>query len=346
MFGVDDLGLITANMAFGRNQIGRIQQFTAAVTLVTSSVIILAMGAGTQDESISQKSIACEAFGLLKSIFEGKALRVEGIEYALADFSLLRGTCLSPIIKIDVEPVVNLGVESVIEVTNLLGCLLFGKSLCFSGSTILVSTTNVDSIVASESGPSGINITTQDATNQVTKMGDIVDVGKGRGDQNIFLILGGKDNLSLVQSLDLAFAQLLLDFQDCWINRLFWLNWGSFLWLCFLGWCFFLVTLSTFGSALRSRFFDFLFFLSSTLLFTFGCSFTLLAIVSFLLIINLILGEFSVVLVNDLLTLFSNSVNKLNDLGIFSFVLFKILLENITNVAEDNDIQFIWVFAL
>ena len=57
--------------------------------------------------------------------------------------------------------------------------------LCLCGSTILVCATHVDAVVTPAAAVAGINIRTQNTADDVSQVGNIVDVGEGAGDQYI-----------------------------------------------------------------------------------------------------------------------------------------------------------------
>jgi len=121
------------------------------------------------------------------------------------------------VIEITVEPFVNGFVNGMVVITNFLGSLSFSQGLSFSGSTILIGTTDIQSVVTSETAPSGIDISTQDTANNISQVRNIIDVRKSTGNQDIFLIFTRKDDFSLVNSIDLAFFQ---DFLNLRINFL------------------------------------------------------------------------------------------------------------------------------
>ena len=107
------------------------------------------------------------------------------IKDVLGDLSLCWSSCSSKVIEVTVEPLVDFPVDGMVVVTNLSWSLVVCTSLCLSCSTILVSATHVDTVVANQTGKSSIDISRENTANDVSKMRHIVDVGQSTGDQNI-----------------------------------------------------------------------------------------------------------------------------------------------------------------
>jgi len=109
------------------------------------------------------------------------------VEDILGDLSLLRCGSSSKLIEITIEPLVDLSVQSMVVVADLLGSLAFLAGLGFGGRTILVSSTDVDCVVAGEAAVSGVDVSGQDAANDVAEMRHVVHVRQCTGDQNVSL---------------------------------------------------------------------------------------------------------------------------------------------------------------
>ena len=80
------------------------------------------------------------------------------IEDILGNLSLLRCGGTPKFIKVTVEPLINLSVQGMIVITDLLTSLVrlarFGLSCC----AVLISTTDVECVVAGKSAISGVDV--------------------------------------------------------------------------------------------------------------------------------------------------------------------------------------------
>ena len=73
------------------------------------------------------------------------------LEDVLSNLGLLRGGCASELVEVAIKPFVDFCMLGVVVVANLLWGHAFLTSLGLGSGTVLVSATNVDDIVASES---------------------------------------------------------------------------------------------------------------------------------------------------------------------------------------------------
>ena len=68
-------------------------------------------------------------------------------------------------------------------------------SFCLSSSTILISSANVDTVVASKTSVSSIDISRKYTADNVAQMGDVIDVRERTGNQNVALASLWEGNL-------------------------------------------------------------------------------------------------------------------------------------------------------
>ena len=92
-------------------------------------------------------------------MFCNQAGLVQVVEKALGYFGALIVGGATELVKIDMEPVINLGVFGKVVVTQLPWGLLLLKSSCLGGSTILVSTADIEGVVPAEPAEPGEYIT-------------------------------------------------------------------------------------------------------------------------------------------------------------------------------------------
>jgi hypothetical protein len=67
----------------------------------------------------------------------------------LSNHSLLLSSGSTKVIKIAIEPIVNLFMDLIVVITNFFWSFLFLDGFSFSGCSILICTANIDTIVAS-----------------------------------------------------------------------------------------------------------------------------------------------------------------------------------------------------
>ena len=146
--------------ALGVGQIHSIDKLATAIALITLCVRVITafVRTATTDHAVSQWCDASVAVLLFKVVLISIALSVQVIENVLCNFSLLLGGSAAKMVEIAVKPLIYLSVQSMVMVANLLTGLTFLTSLRFRGSSILICTADVESIVASEAGVSSIYI--------------------------------------------------------------------------------------------------------------------------------------------------------------------------------------------
>lgn len=103
----------------------------------------------------------------------------------MGDLGLLLSRSLSKVVKTDIEPLVNISVNDAELAAQLLRGDLLLERLGFGGSTVLVGTTDEKSVVITSLSITGVGIGGKDGTDNVSEMGNIVDVRKSGGNENI-----------------------------------------------------------------------------------------------------------------------------------------------------------------
>ena len=88
-------------------------------------------------------------------------------------------------IEITVKPFIDLLMDGVIVIADFFWGLSLFEGFGLSCSTVLVSTTDIQSVMANLSAIPSEDISTQHAANDVTKMRHVVNVWKCRCDQDI-----------------------------------------------------------------------------------------------------------------------------------------------------------------
>ena len=178
------------------DQVYGVDELAASVTLVTLSVGVGAsiVGAATSDHSIGQGRVALQAEMLVDAGLVGATFGVQSHEDILGDFGLLGCGGTTEFVEVTVEPFIDLGVELMVVVTDLLRRLAFLTGLCLSSRAILISAADIDSVVSSEAAEPGVNISREDAPNNVAKMGHVVNVGQRARDQDVALAFLGQDD--------------------------------------------------------------------------------------------------------------------------------------------------------
>lgn len=111
------------------------------------------------------------------------------LENVLHNLRLLIGWRSAEDVKVDSEPVVDPLVKGVVLGAKVGGRETFLESLGLGSGTVLVGTADVDGVEASGSAVASKHVGREDTANDVTQMGDVVDVGKGTGDKNVALAL-------------------------------------------------------------------------------------------------------------------------------------------------------------
>ncbi len=166
------------SLAFGVYQLNGIDQLSTCVTLISLSIVCLTLRirASSIDKPISQELITSLTLQLLYLILICELILLTSLENALRDVGLLLSGCSPKVFEVTIEPLIYLLMNSIIMIAYLLTCLPF--LLCFrlSCSSILISPTNIHSIMPSQSAVSGKDICREHTPNNVPKMRHIVNI--------------------------------------------------------------------------------------------------------------------------------------------------------------------------
>ncbi|RUS85186.1 hypothetical protein EGW08_007090, partial [Elysia chlorotica] len=143
-FTIDHRRRLT-NLALRIHKIHSIEEFTTAIALVSPGVVKTAQRTRSLHKPVRQESAQSNK-GLSGSQKErnNKTTIIQLTTGQVRSFIIL-------VVKVNVEPAVNLGVQFVEFITNFLGRDSFLHCLCLCGCAILVSATNVQYIVISQS---------------------------------------------------------------------------------------------------------------------------------------------------------------------------------------------------
>lgn len=124
-------------------------------------------------------------------------------------------------IKVDLEPVVDLLVQHKVLVTNLLGCGLGLKCLDLGGCPEFVASRDKHCVVTAQTAEAGVHIGAEYATNNVAQVRHIVHIGQGTRDENVAPIRHGQPGRSRPWRSPLALCdiQTLFLFLSSWWGR-------------------------------------------------------------------------------------------------------------------------------
>ena len=80
------------------------------------------------------------------------------VENILCDFSLQLSCRTTEFVEVAIEPLIDLSVQCMVVIANLLACLACLTGFRLRSSSILICTTDVDSVMASKAAISRIDI--------------------------------------------------------------------------------------------------------------------------------------------------------------------------------------------
>lgn len=205
---------------------GRVEGLLALVALVSSGIGEVAEGTGAYDEPISQPEIAILAVALRHLLLRGLLLLVDIEEYLLGDFGVPLGAGPPEVVESDIEPLVDLGVDLVVEIADLLGGFLLLHGLDLRGRAVLVRPADVEHVGALQLLESREDVRREHAPDDVAQVRHVVDVGQRRCYQHVVLVLAGETGIGLEDDLLGAelFAILLGDFNLFHLGILAWLD--------------------------------------------------------------------------------------------------------------------------
>ena len=152
------LGLVVAKSASWVDQLNGIDQFAAAIALITTGVIVATVRASASYESIVKEAVAAEALELGYLLLVSVALLLEVDEDVLSDLGMLFGAGSAKQLGVALEPLVNLLVDLVVLVADLLWCHALLDGFDLSGCSVLVCAADEDGVVASLPTEPGIDV--------------------------------------------------------------------------------------------------------------------------------------------------------------------------------------------
>ncbi|KAI6775512.1 hypothetical protein HG530_002270 [Fusarium avenaceum] len=168
-----------------------VDKATTSIALITTSTEVVADATFSLDETVCKelamvrmRTERLSSLALLNVVVLPKLL-----ENVLHNLRLLIGWRSAEDVKVDSEPVVDPLVKGVVLGAKVGGRETFLESLGLGSGTVLVGTADVDGVEASGSAVASKHVGREDTANDVTQMGDVVDVGKGTGDKNVALAL-------------------------------------------------------------------------------------------------------------------------------------------------------------
>lgn len=114
MFRLATDGGSAVDLAARVNEIKGIEEVTALVALVPTGIVVVAAGAFTLNEAISQERAVLLAEGLFGGALAEVAVLVQALENRLRDLGVLLCWCAAEVVKTYVEPFVHILVDLVV----------------------------------------------------------------------------------------------------------------------------------------------------------------------------------------------------------------------------------------
>ena len=150
----------------------------ASVALVSLRVFVPALVALTPNQPVGKEGVTLWAVLLVDDLLRCLSFLAQGVEDIVSDIGVFlgRGGGPSKFVEVAIEPLVNFGVDGVVIIADLLWSLVLLACFGFCGGSVLVCTTNIDGVVACESGESGIHVSRQYAADDIPEVRHVVDV--------------------------------------------------------------------------------------------------------------------------------------------------------------------------
>lgn len=171
------------------DQLDRVEQLLASITLITTGIVVSAIRAGTFDKAIGKEALVLVTpqlhHGVLDRVLVGVGLQ----ENVLADRRLPFGCGPSKVIKVDPKPLVGLNMECVVLVAEFPRRHALLQRLGFRRRPVFVRSANIERVVSSQTTVSGKHVGRKHGSNNVPQMRNVVDIWKGRRDQDVAFIL-------------------------------------------------------------------------------------------------------------------------------------------------------------
>lgn len=135
-----------------------IQKLATGITLVTSGVFVSALGANTLYKTICQESLVFLAEKLGHGLLDQEIAVVEICEDILGDLGLAIGGGTAEVVEADIKPLVNVGMQFVVLITQFPGSTTLFQSFSFSRRSIFISSTDIKGVVIAGLGVSVFNV--------------------------------------------------------------------------------------------------------------------------------------------------------------------------------------------
>lgn len=177
----------TAARAFWFDELCGVYEFATTIALVTFGIREMAHRAFSTNESVSEETLALKTELLIYHFLKSFTSSINVIKNILCNYGLLRCTCATKAIKVAVKPFVDFLVDCEVMITNFFAGLAFLHGFSLSGSSVLISTANIDCVVPSKACVSCKYVRWQNAPNDVAQMGYVIDIRQCTGNQNVTL---------------------------------------------------------------------------------------------------------------------------------------------------------------
>ena len=168
---------MAADRALWFDKLCRIQEGSTLITLVSPSPFISAVRTSSGHISICKESLALWAVELLRLFFCYISMVVHFGEDVLDDLSLERSAGTSEVVEGDVEPLVDVTMDSVVMVTELSWGYSLLKGSCLTGCTIFICSADIECLISTGAAETCKNIGTENLC-QVSKVRNVVYIWK------------------------------------------------------------------------------------------------------------------------------------------------------------------------
>jgi hypothetical protein len=191
-------GGVSIELATGVNKLKGVKKLSTSITLVSTGILVATLGASSLDETVGKETLVVLTVKLGHGLLNQESVVLELHEDILGNNGLLLSRSTSKVVESNIEPLVDTLVKVIVLVAKLTGSASFLKSFGLSCGSVLVSSTNVESVVVASLAVSCESVGTENGSDDVTQVRDVVYVGQGRGDKNVLLARYGKTAPTLV----------------------------------------------------------------------------------------------------------------------------------------------------
>ena len=166
--------------ASGVPEVGGIQQFAAAFTLIPPGIPVIAVGAGSLHVTIRQEAAVVFAVELLHAALGDETRLVHFPEKVLHHLGLHRAAGTTEMIEFNFEPPVNIPMNRMVPIAQLPGTHALFEGPGFGGGAVFVGSADIEGFIPVLTAESGENIRGEHL-NEIAEMRNIVHVGKRGG---------------------------------------------------------------------------------------------------------------------------------------------------------------------